>query len=112
MTRQGISPWLLGAVVFATAWAATAFPSVSNWWIRGAVREHARLIRQSDCTLPEKERLLDRLDALERRIEDGASIGLLRWHECSGIIEELCEQGITADEVRLIERELVKLERN
>lgn len=112
MTRQGISPWLLGALVFATAWAVTAFPSVSNWWIRLQVREHARLVRQSGCSLPEKERLLDRLDVVEGRIDDGASIGLLRWHECSRIVEELCEQGITSDEVRLIERELAKLERN
>ena len=103
---------MLGAVVFCTAWAVTAFPSVSNWWIRGAVREHARLVRQSTCTLPDKERLLDRLDGLEGRIEDGASIGLLRWHECSRIVEELCEQGITSDEVRLIERELARLEKN
>lgn len=112
MDRQRISPWLLGALVFATAWAVTAIPSASNWWIRGQVREHARLIRQSACSLPEKERLLDRLDALERRIEDGASVGFFRWHECSSIVEELCEQGITADEVRLIERELAKLEKN
>lgn len=112
MYGRGISPWLLGAVVLGTAWAVTAFPSFSNWWIRGQVKEHARLVRQSACSLPEKERLLDRLDALERRIDDSAPIGLLRWHECSVIVEELCEQGITADEVRLIERELAKLERN
>lgn len=112
MDRQRISPWVVGVVVFGTAWAVTAFPSVSNWWIGGQVREHARLVRQSACTLPDKERLLDRLDVLERRIEDGASIGLVRWHKCSVIVEELCEQGITSDEVRLIERELAKLERN
>ena len=112
MHGRAISPWLLGAVVFATAWAVTAFPSASNWWVKLQVKEHARLVRQSSCSLTEKERLLDRLDALERRIEDGASIGLLRWHECSNVVEELCEQGITADEVRLIERELAKLERN
>ncbi len=112
MDRQRISPWLLGIAVFGTAWAATMLPSAANWWIRVQVREHARLVRQSDCSLPDKERLLDRLDALESRISDGASIGLLRWHECSSIVEGLCEQGITSDEVRLIERELAKLEKH
>lgn len=105
------SHWLLFGAIFVAAWSLKLFPAAEGMWITFELRHYARLVRQSDCFLGEKMRLLDRIDALEARIDDGASIGVLRWRRCSSIIDELCEQGITPDEVRLIERELLKLEK-
>jgi len=108
---MGSKTWFIAGVVVAIVWTGQQAAWLPSWLIQRDLRRFGQVIRKSDCSLAEKERLLDRLDVLETRLRDGASVGLSRWWECSQVVDELIDNGITPDEVRLIERELVKVER-
>ena len=70
------------------------------------LREYATEIRQSKLVVDDKVRLLDQIDELDGRLDEGCSLGLFRWWASNDAVRELIQGDITADEVRLLEREL------
>ena len=70
----------------------------------------ARAVRRSTLLLQEKERLLDVIEHLEDRLDGKRSIDLLRWHRHAEAMQDMLNEGIVGDEVRLIERELERCE--
>jgi len=74
------------------------------------LRGFARAVRRSTLMLHDKERLLDVIEHLEDRVELEESIGPLRWWQHAEAIQEMLDEGIVGDEVRLIERELDRAE--
>ena len=70
----------------------------------------ARAVRRSTLILQEKERLLDVIERLEDRLDLERSVDLLRWHRHAEAIQDMLNEGIVGDEVRLIERELERCE--
>ena len=70
----------------------------------------ARSVRRSTLVLQEKERLLDVIERLEDRLDLERSVDLLRWHKHAEAIQDMLDEGIVGDEVRLIERELERAE--
>ncbi len=67
-------------------------------------------LTESFRTLVPKERLLDVIERLEDRLDLGRSVDLLRWHRHAEAIQDMLDEGIVGDEVRLIERELERCE--
>jgi hypothetical protein len=100
---------VLALVLVATVLAD--FSGVKSWWITADLSEYARVIRHADYPLEEKERLLDRTEALEDCVRHGGSIGLTRWWRCNRAVRDLLELGLTNDNIALLERELRRVER-
>ena len=86
------------------------FSGVSRFQIGMDLRGYARVVRQSDLNLHNKERLLDVIERLEDRLKSGQQIGLRAWCLHDQTIQELLADGIEGDEARLIERELERTE--
>jgi len=74
------------------------------------LRGFAGAVRRSTLMLHDKERLLDVIEHLEDRVDLEESIGPLRWYQHAEAIQEMLDEGIVGDEVRLIERELDRAE--
>jgi len=98
---------VLGTLVFLVAvnWQLlTKLKAGADLW------ELARAVRRSTLMLHDKERLLDVIEHLEDRVEVEESIEPLRWWQHAEAIQEMLDEGIVGDEVRLIERELDRAE--
>ena len=76
------------------------------------LRGFARAVRKSTLLLHDKERLLDEIEHLEDRVDFEQSIDLIRWWQHAQAVDDMLEAGIERDEVRLIERELDRSERD
>ena len=76
------------------------------------LRGFARVVRKSTLLLHDKERLLDVIEHLEDRVDLEESIDLIRWWQHAQAVDEMLEAGIERDEVRLIERELDRSEKD
>ena len=85
------------------------WPSLVAFSVQHDLHDYAKTIRASDRNLEEKERLLDMIDSVETRLNNGATLSLWEWRVHNQSIHAMLEDGITADEVRLIERELQKV---
>jgi hypothetical protein len=70
----------------------------------------ARETRQSALTLTDKERLLDQIEAIEDRLDAGATVSLYQWLRSDRAVRDLLRAGITSDNAHLIERELRRVE--
>jgi hypothetical protein len=57
-----------------------------------------------------KERLLDRIEAIEDHVEAGEKITLTRWQRHDDAIRDMLRRGITPDTLPLLERELQRIE--
>ena len=76
------------------------------------LRGFARAVRKSTLLLHDKERLLDEIEHLEDRVDLEESIDLMRWLQHAQAVDEMLEAGIEGDELRLIERELNRSEKD
>ena len=76
------------------------------------LRGFARVVRKSTLLLHDKERLLDVIEHLEDRVDLEESIDLIRWWQHAQAVENMLEAGIVGDEVRLIERELDRTDKD
>ena len=76
------------------------------------LRGFARVVRKSTLLLHDKERLLDVIEHLEDRVDFEQSIDLMRWCQHAQAVDDMLEAGIEGDEVRLIERELGRSEKD
>ena len=84
-------------------------PQLIELFVRLDLHSYAKVVRSSSCSLHDKERLLDQIDELDRKVQDGAKITALRWAEFHDAVGPLLA-ALGADEVRLLERELQRLE--
>jgi hypothetical protein len=104
---------------------------VSNWSsltaslttsiIHSDLADYAKLVRRSALPLPDKVRLLDRLDALDAHFRSSPPVSLSRWWRLDAVVRELLTADpewpftppgwISRDRAILLERELDKLER-
>lgn len=84
--------------------------AVERILIRSDLQDYGRAVRNATIAISDKERLLDHIDSVEDRLEQGKSTGYLRWRRTDGIIREILEDGIHGDEVQLLERELDRVE--
>ncbi|MGE3408671.1 MAG: hypothetical protein AB7I37_17765 [Pirellulales bacterium] len=105
MRNIGIGLLVVAALLIAK------WPSFVANGIRHDLHEYAKAIRACDQSLDDKERLLDRIDAVEAQLDDGATPSMFGWTAHDDAIKAMLSDGITPDEVRLIERELQKVER-
>jgi len=97
---------LLALVVVIAQW-----PSLITFGIQHDLHEYAIAIRSCNQFLEDKERLLDLIDAVESQLENGAMPSMFGWTAHNDAIRAMLDDGITPDEIRLIERELQKAER-
>jgi hypothetical protein len=102
----------IGAVLLlAVFMLLLRWPALVTFGIRHDLHEYAKTIRASSRSLGEKEKLLDRIDALEKSLDGGAAVSAFGWKPHNDAIRAMLDDGLTADEVRLVERELEKVER-
>lgn len=76
------------------------------------LRGFARVVRKSTLLLHDKERLLDVIEHLEDRVDLEESIDPIRWWQHAQAVEDMLDAGIEGDEVRLIERELDRTDKD
>jgi hypothetical protein len=98
---------VVGTVVLVYQWSA-----ITGYWIRCDLRDYAHTIRHCECSIQEKEQLLDQVEKIEDNLQRGRCIGWLRWRETDLVIRDLLQGGINSDKARLVIREFKRLERN
>jgi hypothetical protein len=97
-----VSMILVAILGFILAW-----PSLMTFAVDLNLDEYSKSVRGGSCSIQEKERLLDLIDGLKERIDDGASISTFRWMRHDQAIQPLLEGGLTSDDARLLEREFL-----
>lgn len=102
---------VVGLIVVVVGLIAWNWTSLKNFAFRESLVWNAQAIRQSTCPLNDKILLLDRLDFLMEYVDEGKTVGVVRWMEFEQAIEPLLKDEITSDEQRLVEREMDRLER-
>ena len=95
-------------VVVLLGYNWTAF---TGWQVRRDLRDYSQAIRHAECSIAEKERLLDQVEKIEDDLRRGRCIGWLRWRETDQVIRDLLQGGINSHKARLMVRELRRLER-
>jgi len=91
--------------------AGLNWSSVYELRIRSDLRQIAKQVRKADVGLEQKEKLLDVIDSIRGRVQQGKRPNVLSWWEITDAINELVDCGIRDDEPRLIERELNRIMR-
>src|SRR5436190_20716484 len=87
MTR--ILQAVAGVLVILTLTLVLSWPWFQTAVIRNSLHGYAAQVRRANCSLSEKERLLDRIEALDDRLREGATVGTLRWLESDRIVREM-----------------------
>jgi hypothetical protein len=109
-SRENVTSRVLGITIVAL---------VLLFWLRGAIvatlirsdlQDCGQAVRRAEITLADKERLLDRIEFIEDRLNQGDPLGYLRWRRTASVIQGMLEDGIHGDEARLLERELDRVE--
>jgi hypothetical protein len=103
--------WSVVAAVLLAGAIWHCWPSLQATQTQDDLDFFASAIRRAPCELSIKERLLDRLDAIEDQINKGRLPDYARWLRHDKVIRELLNQGLRHDTGRLIERELQRVER-
>ena len=98
-----------GLIAIAFVVAALNWSSVCCLGIRHDLYQMAKHVRKSDLGLQQKERLLDRIDAIRERVRHGRQPSVISWVEVNYAIHDMLDGGIRGDEPRLIERELDRI---
>jgi hypothetical protein len=107
MTR--LVQFALGVIAIAFVVAALNWSSVCCLGIRYDLYHMAKQVRKADLSLHQKERLLDRIDAIRERVRHGRPPSVISWVEVNYSIEDMLDGGLRDDEPRLIERELDRI---
>ena len=97
-------------VILVFAGAALTWPSWSRFKIDCDLTDMARDIRRSALALKDKEQLLDQIEAIEDRIDTGATVSLYHWLRSNRAVRDMLRTGVTPENARLIERELRRVE--
>ena len=97
-------------IVLLIAGAALTWSSWSRFKIDCDLTDIARDIRRSTLALKEKEQLLDQIEAIEDRIDTGATVSLYQWLRSNRAVRDMLRTGVTPANARLIERELRRVE--
>jgi hypothetical protein len=101
----------IGLVLITPVVVMVAFSKpIVTFGVRFELNKFARAVRASDRMLEEKEKLVDRIDAVEKLLSNENRLSIFAWITHIEDIRDMLKDGITADEVRLIERELEKIE--
>ena len=96
--------------VMLIAGAALSWSTWSRFKVGCDLGDIARDVRRSTLALSEKERLLDEIEAIEDRIDTGATLSLYAWLRSNRAVRDILRTGVTPDNARLIERELRRVE--
>ncbi len=102
---------IIGAILLLIAicvWNNWPTPHVNT--VEDDLAAYATTVRRSYCPVAEKERLLNRIESIERRIDDGEKITPARWQRHDAVLRDMFRQGIMPETLPLIERELQKVE--
>jgi len=99
----------LGVIALLLVATVAFWPAVTRGWMTLDLHRYAKVVRNSECSLADKERLLDLIDNLQDQLRQGATLSAVRWAECDDSLEHVMAAGIAGDEVRLIERELQRV---
>ena len=97
-------------MILVFAGAALTWSSWSRFKIDCDLTDIARDIRRSTLVLKEKEQLLDQIEAIEDRIDTGATVSLYAWLRSNRAVRDMLRTGVTPENARLIERELRRVE--
>lgn len=102
----GMAPAIVAVLVTATwVWVGlTGFEA--------DLHTYAKAVRRAKIPVHEKERMLDVIERLEDRVQNGERCNWLHWWRHDRTIREMLQQGIDGEEGRLIERELLRAERD
>ncbi len=105
MEREFLNKIILGlALILGLLW--WQWSTVVKTMIQSDLGYYAHEIRAAHLPLPTKERLLDRTDEIERRVDNGKKIGFVRWWRIDTVVRGLLAGGLDNEKARLMEREL------
>jgi hypothetical protein len=97
-------------LVFVVAGVALSWTTWGRYKAGCDLADIAREMRQSSLSLSDKERLLDQIEAIEDRLDAGATVSLYQWLRSNRAVRDMLRAGITTDNAHLIERELRRVE--
>ena len=101
---------ILTALVIVVLTVVAFWSTICRFGIDCQLNGYAAEVRRSNISLAEKERLLDLIEGLQGRLEQGGQIILVSWLKHDHTLRQILGDGIVGDEVRLIERELNRVE--
>ena len=99
---------VVGLVLLTGYWH---WPVVKAGMIREDLHDYARAVRRSHRSLYDKWKLLDRIEAIEDRLDQGETVNIFKWQSTDEAIRDMLRYTISDDEVALIKRELQRVER-
>jgi len=102
--------WSVAALVILLSLAWFFWPVVTRTIITHDLRQYSTVIREAELDVDAKIRLLDQIDDLEGKIQQGNKTSLWRWYSTDAAIRSLLSREINDEEVRLVERELRQVE--
>jgi hypothetical protein len=84
-------------IVLLIAGALLSWSSWSRFKIDCDLTDIARDIRRSALSLKDKEQLLDQIEAIEDRIDSGATVSLYQWLRSDRAVRDMLRAGITME---------------
>jgi hypothetical protein len=92
--------------------AITNWGTINKYRVQSDLRDFGRSVRKATISLSEKERLLDVIERLDDKIEQGEQFGWLDWSRHNETAKEILHGGLDHDKVRLLEREMLRVEKH
>jgi hypothetical protein len=109
---QKLGSFLAITAAIIVGLAITNWGTINKYRVQSDLRDFGRCVRKATIALSEKERLLDVIERLDDKIDQGEQFGWLDWSRHAETVREIVHGGLDSEKVRLIERELLRSERH
>ena len=105
---QKLGSFLAITAAVVVGLAVTNWGTINKYRVQVDLRDFGRSVRKSTLSLPEKERLLDVIERLDDKADDGEQFDWLTWSRHAETVREIVHGKLDSEKVRLIERELLR----
>jgi hypothetical protein len=92
--------------------AVTNWSTINKYRVQSDLRDFAHSVRKSALSLNEKEKMLDVIERLDDKADDGEQFDWLTWSRHAETVREIVHGKLDSEKVRLIERELLRAEKH
>ena len=108
---QKLGSFLAITAAIIVGLAITNWGLINKYRVQSDLRDFAHSVRKSTLSLPEKERLLDVIERLEDKADEGEQFDWFTWSRHAETVKEIIRGGLDSEKMRLVERELLRTEK-